>query len=155
MRTLTTRIEYEWVPFHVNGNHLAFSDHTTARLKRAGCSWWGPAIYKWEGPINSGAHTGKRGVLIGETDDLRARVKQYVKGTQLHGNKLWRETFLTLGNIALYTLRLESFSVDGAGSISPQEVLASNNMRLILEQLLIMEVLARRDPSIWVVNARH
>ena len=44
--------------------------------------------------------------LFGETGDLRRRIKQYVTGTQDRGNKLWKETFLSLGDIRLYTLEL-------------------------------------------------
>jgi hypothetical protein len=154
MQTLAPRIEYEWAPFEVRGSHLCFSDHIKARLSQAACSWWGPAIYKWEGPITSGPNEGKLGVLIGETADLRARIKQYVRGTQRRGNKLWRETFLQLGRIALYTLKLDSLSI-GREPIRPDDALASNNMRLFLEQALVMEVLSQRNPAIWVVNARQ
>lgn len=155
IQTLTTRIQYAWRPFHVRGLHLCFSGHASARLSRAACSWWGPAIYKWEGRIASGPHAGKRGLLIGETGDLRQRIKQYVAGTQPRGNKLWRDTFLKLGSIDLYTLQLESFAVDGGAPVSPDDVFASNNLRLVLEQLLVMEVRAKQDPGIWLVNARQ
>jgi hypothetical protein len=127
----------------------------SARLERALCSWWGPAIYKWEGTVRSGPNAGKTGVLIGETGDLRQRVKQYVSGTQERGNKLWRETFLSLSDAQLYTLHLESFAVGGRTPLSSAEALQSNNMRLILEQLLVMQVISSRNEALWVVNARQ
>jgi len=97
-RTLTAQLRYSWQPFLVAGRHLSFADHVSARLERGLCSWWGPAIYKWEGPVRSGPNAGKIGILIGETGDLRQRIKQYVSGTQERGNKLWRETFLSVSD---------------------------------------------------------
>jgi hypothetical protein len=115
----------------------------------------GPAVYKWEGAIVAGSHAGKRGLLIGETADLRQRIKQYISGTQERGNKLWRETFLKMGDIRLYTLDIESFRVSGQESISASAVLASNNLRLVIEQLLVMQSVAEADKSTWVVNVRQ
>jgi hypothetical protein len=154
-QTMNVELKYTWQPFAVGGKHLSFSEHITARLERGLCSWWGPAIYKWEGPVHSGPKTGKVGVLIGETGDLRQRIKQYVSGTQERGNKLWRETFLSLGDIRLYTLNLVSFAVDGRTNMAAGEVLARNNLRLILEQLLVMHILSSSNGSVWVVNARQ
>ncbi len=105
-----------------------------------------------------GPHAGKTGILIGETSDLRQRIKQYVSGTQERGNKLWRETFLVRGDIRLYTLDLDSFELqasDRSISIAPASALASANMRLVLEQLLVMRAVASADESTWVVNARQ
>lgn len=153
--TLVGELRYSWRPFTVGGRHLTFAEHVTTRLERDHCAWWGPAVYKWEGTVSSGPHTGKRGVLIGETGDLRQRIKQYVSGTQERGNKLWRETFLERGDIRLYILELESFAVSGRQAMGPSEVLSSNNLRLVLEQLLVMQAVAEAVDSTWVVNARQ
>lgn len=152
---LTAEVKYEWRPFLLSGNHLSFAEHVAARLERALCSWWGPAIYKWEGPVKAGPNAGKTGVLIGETGDLRQRVKQYISGTQERGNKLWREAFLSVSDARLYTLHLESFAVEGRSPVTAEEALQSNNMRLILEQLLVMQALSVSSSSTWVVNARQ
>ena len=153
-----TEIEYSWRPFTLDGRHLSFADHVTARLEERRCSCWGPAVYKWQGPVKSGPQTGKLAILIGETGDLRQRIKQYVTGTQDRGNKLWRESFLSLGDVRLYTLDLQAFKVAGSrgtNSLSPRDVLASNNMRLVLEQILVMQAVADADDSALVVNARQ
>lgn len=109
------------------------------------------------GLLKAGPHAGKVGILIGETGDLRQRVKQYVSGTQESGNKLWRQHFLSLGDIRLYTLDLQMFKVSDGGttSIPVAEALASNNMRLVLEQLLVRQAVADSGNSTWVVNARQ
>jgi hypothetical protein len=148
-------LEYTWEPFHVGGKHLTFAEHVTARLEKANCSWWGPAIYKWEGPVRSGPQAGRTGCLIGETGDLRQRIKQYVKGTQERGNKLWRDIFLTVSDARLYTLNLKSLIINGSSGLSASEALSSNNIRLVLEQLLVMQALSRKDASLWIVNARY
>jgi len=80
--------------------------------------------------------------LIGETGNLRQRIKQYVAGTQERGNKLWRDTFLTVGDIHLYVLRLKSFIVSGREPADASVVVSSNNLRLLLEQLLVMQAVA-------------
>lgn len=152
---LSARLEYSWTPFEVGGRRLTFLEHVSTRLERAMCNSWGPAIYKWEGEITSGQNIGKRGVLIGETGNLRQRIKQYVSGTQVRGNKLWREGFLSKGNILLYILDFESFAIDGQKVLGRADALSSNNIRLVLEQLLVMEVLAKGDARIWLVNARQ
>jgi hypothetical protein len=154
-RSLTAELKYSWQPFLVGGRHLSFADHVSARLERGLCSWWGPAIYKWEGPIRSGPNAGKTGVLIGETGDLRQRIKQYVSGTQERGNKLWRETFLSVSDAKLFTLHLESFAVEGRTPLVAEAALDSNNVRLILEQLLVMQALSSGNGSVWIVNARQ
>lgn len=98
------------------------------------------------------------GVLIGETGDLRQRIKQYVSGTQERGNKLWRETFLLRGDVRLYTLDFAGLSIDGGNGsqlIAARDALTSNNFRLVLEQLLVAQAVAEAaDTAIWVVNAR-
>ncbi len=116
---------YSWEPFTVDGAHLTFAQHVEARLQRNRSSHWGPAVYKWEGPVTSGPNAGTIGLLIGETDDLRQRIKQYVSGTQERGNKLWRERFLSKGEVGLHILRLRSFSIsDGDRSASVEVVTA-------------------------------
>lgn len=155
---LTAEIDFSWRPFTVDGDHLSFAEHVTARLEEKRCSYWGPAVYKWQGLLIAGPHSGKVGVLVGETRDLRQRIKQYVSGTQDRGNKLWRETFLSQGDVHLYTLDLHAFKVSGGrgiNSVPPSQVLGSNNMRLVLEQLLIMEAVADAGDAAWVVNARQ
>lgn len=142
----------------MDGAHLTFAEHVQARLEEHRCSCWGPAVYKWEGPLAAGPHSGKVGVLIGETGDLRQRIKQYISGTQERGNRLWRETFLARGDIRLFTLDLQSFRVSGplgSNSIQPAHAMSSNNMRLVLEQLLVMQAVAEAGESVWVVNARQ
>ena len=151
---LLADLHYSWQPFTLDGRHLAFADHATARLERGRCSSWGPAVYKWEGLLKAGPHAGRLGILIGETGDLRQRIKQYVSGTQERGNRLWRETFLKLGDIHLYVLHLESFVVDGQ-SLDLQALLSSSNLRLVLEQLLVMRALAHASDGTWIVNARR
>jgi hypothetical protein len=108
--------------------------------------------------LKAGPRVGKVGVLVGETGDIRQRIKQYVSGTQERGNKLWREEFLSLGEIRLYTLDLHAFRVSSGGGtivVPPTEALASNNMRLVLEQLLVRQAVAASGASTWVVNARQ
>ncbi len=154
----TTEIEFSWRPSTLDGKHLSFAEHVTARLEERRCNCWGPAVYKWQGLLKSGPHSGKVGLLIGETGDLRQRIKQYVAGTQDRGNKLWRETFLSIGDARLYTLDLHAFRVSGSRgttSVPPAEALASNNMRLVLEQILVMQAVADANGSIWVVNGRQ
>jgi hypothetical protein len=154
----TTEIEYSWRPFTLDGTHLSFAEHVTARLEERRCSCWGPAVYKWEGSLKAGPHAGKLGLLVGETGDLRQRIKQYVAGTQDRGNRLWRETFLSLGAVRLYTLELHTFKVAGARgttSVPHAEAIASNNMRLVLEQMLVMQAVADAGNSVWVVNGRQ
>jgi len=154
----TTEVEFSWRPFTLDGAHLLFAEHVGARLEEKRCSCWGPAIYKWHGLLKTGPHAGKVGILVGETANLRQRIKQYVSGTQGRGNKLWRDTFLSLGDVRLYTLDLHAFKVFGSRgttSVPPTEALASSNMRLVLEQMLVMQAVADADDSIWVVNGRQ
>jgi len=148
---LVAQLRYEWVPFTVDGAHLTFAQHVQTRLERKRCSAWGPAVYKWEGLVDRGPHAKKVGILIGETGDLRQRIKQYVSGTQDRGNKLWRKTFLELGPITLYTLSLNQFTVAGE-RIELSKALASNNLRLVVEQLLVMRALAQATSSTWFVS---
>jgi len=155
MEILTAEFSYSWQPFTLDGQHLHFAEHSVARLERTRCSWWGPAVYKWAGEVTQGPHAGQRGVLIGETANIRSRIKQYLSGTQERGNKLWRESFLNLGSIRLYILALETFSVSGTTVIEPTKVLARTNLRLVLEQLLVAKAVAEADDSVWIVNAKQ
>lgn len=155
---LAPKLTYQWKPFTLDGVHLTFAQHVTARLERDRCSHWGNAVYKWEGPVNQGPKSGKLGILIGETKDLRQRIKQYVSGTQERGNKLWRETFLTQGRICLDILQVEELTIGDENDrtrIPPIEALASNNIRLILEQLLVLAETSKTSANRWIVNARH
>ena len=155
---LAVELSYEWKPFTVNGTHLTYSQHVSSRLEYSRCSHWGPAVYKWEGLISRGPNAGKTGILIGETGDLRQRIKQYISGTQERGNKLWRESFLSLGEIKLFTLDLQQFTVGDEHERTPvetSEMLSSNNVRLVLEQLLVMREVTRKDNCKWIVNARQ
>jgi hypothetical protein len=74
---LDFQLECGWTPFTLRGKHLSFRDHCVSRLTQSDCNHTGPAVYKWEGLVNDGEHAGKTGVLIGETGDLRQRIKQY------------------------------------------------------------------------------
>lgn len=153
MNALTFHFEYEWVPFKINGRHLTFRDYETnsVRLVKEECSHWGAAIYKWEGTITEGEKQGKTGILIGETDDIRARLNQYKSGTQENGNKYWREHFLRKGSIHYWVMNLKKSFLDDK-TIEPRQI-ESKNFRLVLEQLLVMEFLGKCDPSkTWVVN---
>ena len=143
--------EYNWAPFIVNGKHYGFNEDQNIRLEKTNCSHWGPAIYKWEGRMTEGEHKGKTGILIGETNNIRARLNQYKSGTQTSGNKFWREHFLTKGKIYYWILNLASCSLSGR-TIQPDQ-LKSKNFRLVLEQLLVLDRLMVDDPSkIWIVN---
>ena len=155
---LSAELEYSWRPFVVDGQHLTFRQHVSTRLDQYRCSHWGPAVYKWEGPVTDGPHAGQLGLLIGETSDLRQRIKQYISGTQERGNKLWREALLTKGDVRLYTLASWSLAVmspDGVPTRLGPDALVSANARLVLEQLLVMRAVSEADDSTWVVNARQ
>lgn len=157
MANLVLALEYEWEPFTVDGRHLTFVEHRTARLYRGRCSHWGAAVYKWEGVVREGPHTGKIGVLIGETDDIRQRIKQYASGTQKGGNVYWRENFLEKGDIRLYVLRLGRVQLRIDGQVFADieaEDFSSGNRRVVYEQLLVMEEVERSDPEVWLVNRK-
>ena len=150
-------LEYQWEPFTLRGRHLTFKEHIHNRLERAYSSHWGPAVYRWKGELRQGPCLGRIGVLIGETGDLRHRIKQYISGTQKRGNKLWRETFLNLGDIRLDILTVHNFSSSDTNSGAPasqQEILTSNSQRILLEQLLVQREISQQDDRIWIVNAR-
>ena len=150
-------LEYDWEPFTLRGRHLTFREHIHSRLEQAHCSHWGPAIYRWKRELRDGPHSGQTGVLIGETGDLRQRIKQYVSGPQDRGNRLWRESFLNLGEIRLDILTIRSFFVSLAKSgreRSPEEPLRSSNQRILMEQLLVRREVSRGDDRTWIVNAR-
>ncbi len=156
---LNTELSYLWEPFESGGCHLTFAQHVAERLEASRCSHWGPAVYKWEGLVAAGPHKGRLGILIGETADLRHRIKQYVSGTQERGNQLWRETFLRLGDVRLYILKLQRFTATTGSAprdLPSSELLESANGRLVLEQLLVMQARAASvDSGAWIVNARQ
>lgn len=156
MESMQLKVDYGWEPFTLSGRHLTFEEHCDARLSKTECSHWGEVVYKWEGTLTSGEHTGKVGVLIGETGDLRQRIKQYVSGTQERGNRLWRETFLTKGKIYLFILRVANGSIENigeVGSVSGGISARSPNVRRALEQLLVTrERTMRRREDVWIVN---
>jgi hypothetical protein len=157
MATLITKLDYSWAPFTVDGKHLSFLDQMRARLQKARCSHWGPVVYKWEGLVTSGPNAGKPGVLVGETGDLRQRVKQYVSGQQESGNKLWRESFLSRGEIMLFVLKLRQLSMHEAGQVfeyDSADAFQSDNLRLVAEQLLVWDEVRKSDETRWIVNAR-
>ena len=157
MASLSFTFEYAWRPFTVRSVHLSFEEHQTARLSEQDSSDWGPAVYKWEGTLKRGEHSGLVGVLIGETDDVRGRIKQYVSGTQESGNRYWREQFLTKGDIRLHTLSFDAcrLTTTPGGFVNyVKQDLASGNFRLILEQLLVQVEVGRKDPNRWVVNRK-
>ena len=139
----------------VSGRHLTFAEHCKSRLSQAGCNHWGPAVYKWEGALKEGIYAGRTGVLIGETSDLRQRIKQYISGTQESGNRYWREQFLTKGEIYLFILdapKLRSKALlPGSQSLT---TLSSNNVRLVLEQLLVFHEQTKADAGKWIVNRK-
>lgn len=144
-------IEYEWEPFSVDQICYMHSTHFNIRLNRDSCSHWGPAIYKWEGAINQSGHehNGKTGLLIGETQDLRARLKQYATGTQPNGNLWWRKNFLECGQIGFYILKIHRLLINNRLE-HPQ--LDRKNWRLVLEQILVLEAVRDATPWQWVVN---
>ena len=153
MNALTFQLEYEWMPFKVNDRHLIFREYENngMMLTKGECSHWGAVIYKWEGTITEGEHQGKTGILIGETEDIRARLNQYKSGTQKNGNKYWREQFLRKGSICYWVMNLKKCVLDDK-SIDPRQI-ESKNFRLVLEQLLVLELLGKCDQSkTWVVN---
>ena len=154
---LGVSLTYSWEPFTFRGRHLTFADHRVTRLSAHDCSHWGAVVYKWEGLIAEGDHAGEMGILIGESQDLRQRIKQYVSGTQKSGNKFWREQFLTKGNIHLYILKFDQIEVPvtfGESLTLTSDAVASNNVRLVLEQLLVLREVIREDRKRWVVNRK-
>jgi len=157
MANLRFELEYDWEPFILEGRHLTFKQHQTARLYKSKCSHWGAAIYKWEGILTEGPMAGNTGILIGETDDLRQRIKQYVGGTQKSGNVYWRDNFLTKGDIRLNIFRLKTtyFWIDGSAKLDLDlQDLSSGNRRVFYEQLLIMHEVIEDRPNTWIVNRK-
>jgi len=152
--SLDFQLESGWRPFTLCGKHLSFREHCISRLCQADCNHWGPAVYKWEGLIKEGEHAGQTGVLIGETGDLRSRIKQYVSGTQESGNKFWRERFLTKGEIYLYVLESAILRSKWSSFESKLSDLSGANVRLVLEQLLVFREAARGDGTRWIVNRK-
>ena len=159
MESLRFEIDYSWEPFTFGGAHLTFQEHSDARLSQDICSHWGVAVYKWEGPLTEGTNVGKVGVLIGETENLRQRIKQYISGTQKSENKYWREQFLTRGPVRLYVLRFINGKIQmpaGSSLSLSASDLNSNNVRLVVEQLLVLKVYASAKGNLtrWIVNRK-
>ena len=151
----TVSFDYQWEPFTVDDYHYSLREHSSKRLSMESSSHWGAAIYKWQGRLTSGQHSGKLGVLIGETDDLRQRINQYKTGTQNNGNRYWREQFLSKGDIRLYVLALNSFSYEGdlgLKRVNPATVMTTKNGRVILEEILIFNELPLDPATKWIVN---
>lgn len=154
---LNLSLEYVWEPFTVKDAHLTFQELTNTRLNKAECSHWGIVVYKWEGFITKGANTGNIGVLIGETTDLRQRIKQYISGTQKCGNKYWREQFLTKGEVRLHILRCTQEKVRISGGELPTHQLldvGDKNVRHVVEQLLVLHEALLEDKDRWIVNRK-
>ena len=163
MRGINFSFESEWEPFKVDGEHLTFERLSSRRLRQEICSHWGPAIYKWEGLIEEGPHEGEEGVLVGETGNLRQRIREYASGTQQKGNKRWRDEFLARGPVRLYILRFRraEFLVDHLAAVDLEEdLLLSGNCRVVLEQLLVLDEVIRSsrrrqtERKRWVVNRK-
>ena len=161
MKNLGFSFDYQWEPFEVEGKHLSFYEHKTTRLNQNKCSHWGAAIYKWEGMLDDGPNSGRKGILIGETDNLRQRIKQYISGTQPNGNAYWRKNFLERGEIYLYILNMERVVFESYEELVYQKDMnpndfSSGNRRVIYEQLLILREVELRDKDdeIWVVNRK-
>lgn len=149
--------EYDWQPFTVGGKHLTFTRHKNTRLRETQCSHWGAAVYKWEGALTAGPHIGETGILIGETDDIRQRIKQYVSGQQPGGNAYWRSAFLEQGDIRLYILQLKAadFRLDALAPIRFDPLdFSSGNRRVAYEQTLIMREVESKRPDVWIVNRK-
>ncbi|OQY34735.1 MAG: hypothetical protein B6243_05265 [Anaerolineaceae bacterium 4572_5.2] len=157
MAKIQFSFEYAWEPFEVERRHLTFKQHKSARLSRYKCSHWGAAIYKWEGVLQEEPNAGKIGILIGETKDLRQRIKQYISGTQKSGNVFWRENFLERGDIYLYILKLQTVHFI-ADAIRQKKLdiqdLSSGNVRVVYEQLLVMSEVAKKQQNVWIVNRK-
>jgi len=157
MNDLLLHLKYEWEPFTVSGKHLTVAEHKVTRLNRTQCSHLGAVVYKWEGLLQSGPHAGKIGILIGETGDLRQRIKQYATGTQEQGNAYWRKVFLSIGDIRLYILRLREATF-GTGESNPIALdlqdFSSGSRRVAFEQLLVMNEIALNRPNMWLVNRK-
>jgi hypothetical protein len=156
VEVLKFEFEYSWEPFTFDDRHLTFQELRDCRLSQDRCSHWGAVVYKWEGLLTEGKHAGRVGVLIGETEGLRQRIKQYTTGTQESGNKRWREDFLGRGDVRLHILKLvrRVISASAGESLPIRADLTSNNLRLVLEQLLVMRELTRRDKNRWIVNRK-
>lgn len=164
LNRLGISISYVWEPFEFEGNHLSFREHKITRLYKDKCTHWGAAIYKWEGQMKAGSYLGHTGILIGETEDLRQRIKQYISGTQKSGNAYWRDVFLEKGEIYLYILRLNQIQLESLDENFFQKELdtadlSSGNRRVVFEQLLLMrEVEINRNnltgSDVWIVNRK-
>jgi hypothetical protein len=117
----------------------------------------GAAVYRWEGILNKDSHTGETGILIGDTDDIRQRINQYIHGQQASGNTYWRSIFLEKGDIHLFILNLHlmNFQIDNLDSIAFNiQDFSSGNMRLVYEQTLVMREAELKRPHVWIANRK-
>lgn len=156
-KNISFEISFQWEPFTVDSKHLTYHQLAKTTLYKTLCSHWGSAIYKWEGVLHQGPNKGKTGILVGETKNLRQRIKQYINGTPKQGNLYWRKNFLELGDIYLYILKLAKaqFKLDNNRSISLNPLdFSSGNIRLIYEQLLVMNAVADHTDDVWIVNRK-
>ncbi len=157
MNRLRYNFEYNWEPFTVGGKHLTFTQFKTTILYRNQCSHWGAVVYKWEGVLDKDSHTGETGILIGETDDIRQRINQYLHGQQTSGNAYWRSVLLEKGEIRLFILNLQTanFQIDDLSSCAFNTTdFSSNNRRLVYEQALVMREVEQKRPKVWIVNRK-
>lgn len=146
------KFDHKWVPFEVSGRPYSFSKRELSRLTKTTCSHWGAAIYRWEGKMLRGPFAGKLGVLIGETDDLRARINSYATGTQPSGNAYWRAQFLECCNSSLFILECTQLEFSDGLTVPLAELLRSKNGRLVMEQLLILHERCQEHTEKWIVN---
>lgn len=87
---------------------------------------------------------------------MQHRIKAYITGTQESGkNKYWREQYLTKGDVRLYVLKF----VQGKLYLSAGESitlvandLSSQNVRRVLEPLLVRREIVRKAENQWIVN---
>ena len=138
------QLSYQWVPFTVNGSHYYYSPELI-RLSKGSYSHQGSVVYKWEGALPDN----KTGVLIGEAQDLHARIRQYRKGTQENGNKYWRDTFLSQGRIHLHVIEIQAGKLNDKDFIPD---LSLKHWRLVVEQFLIAQVRAEKRPDVILIN---
>lgn len=158
--TLDFSFTYEWIEFPSKEQQLSFTKYSTVGFEGAWPST--PTIYKWEGYL---ANQKILGCLIGEAANLQSRLRQYKSGTQKHGNKKWRDDFLSKGDICLYTACISKLVVSGEEITDIAEALKSKAIRLTIESLLVKEAKNLKETlevqmeleegdsiSFWLVN---
>lgn len=138
------RLTYSWHPFKFSGDKYFFTGQSL-QVGKSRPSHTGPAIYKWEGIMDDN----RRGILIGETSDLLARLRQYRTGTQEGGNKYWRTQLLSRGTIYLSILDIEGGALNGIGFIPD---ISMKCWRLVIEQFLIAQLRAKTQEDFIIFN---